>query len=66
MLPKPTGRIKFTLNPCVMLEQLIGPRWCRRLGAAVCCFLCCLIFVLLLYYMVPVIVANIITSPITG
>ena len=61
-LPKPTGRLKFTLNPVMMLYQLLGPKLCARLSGAVCCVLC----VLLLWYLIPIVMGNVITAPITG
>jgi len=61
-LPKPVGRLKFTLNPFAMFYQLLGPKLCKRLVG----FLACLICIVLLYYMLPVIFGNVITSPFTG
>ena len=31
VLPKPVGRLKFTLNPFKMFLQLLGPKLCKRL-----------------------------------
>jgi len=62
VLPKPVGRLSFSLNPFYMLYQLLGPKLFNRL-MGVLGFLLCL---LLLYYMLPVIFANVITTPITG
>jgi len=61
-LPKPTGRLKFTLNPVMMLYQLLGPKLCARLSGAICCVL----GVLLLWYLIPIVMGNVITAPITG
>ena len=65
-LPKPVGRLKFSLNPFKMLSRLIGPKYCRELSKGCCCVLCVVITVLLLYYMLPVIFSNVITAPIVG
>ena len=65
-LPKPVGRLKFSINPFRMLFRLLGPKYCAKLGKTCCCAICIVISVLICYYMVPVVFANIITSPITG
>jgi len=65
-LPKPVGRLKFTLNPFKMLSRLVGPKYCRKLMGYCCCLLCIVVTVLLIYYMTPVIFGNVITAPITG
>ena len=65
-LPKPVGRLKFSLNPFRMLARLIGPKYCRRLQRLCCGTICLVVAVLLIYYMLPVIMSNIITAPITG
>lgn len=51
MLPKRVGRLKLSLNPCVMCFRLLGPRLCRQMA----CVGCLLLALLLLYYMIPVI-----------
>ena len=61
-LPKPVGRLTFTLNPFTMLSQLIGPEYCWKLKKICCCFFCTLISVLLIYYMFPVVFGNALTS----
>ena len=53
-LPKPVGRLKFSLNPCVAIYSLLGPRLCRQLS----CLLCIVLLILLAYYMVPVILGE--------
>ena len=58
-LPKPTGRLKFTLNPFWAFYQLLGPKLCARLSA----FFCCLICILLAYYISPVVAGNVISQP---
>jgi len=42
-LPPPVGRLKFTLNPCKMLNQLVGPAFRRKMWCAICCILYCVI-----------------------
>ena len=58
-MPKPTGRLKFTLNPFSMFYQLLGPKLCARLSG----FLCCLVCILLAYYITPVVAGNIVSQP---
>ena len=65
-LPKPTGRLQFSLNPFRMLYRLIGPKYCRTLTNCFCCAICLVVAALILYYMVPVIFGNVITAPISG
>lgn len=36
-LPKPVGRMKFSLNPFYIFNELLGPSLCRKFG---CCLLC--------------------------
>ena len=57
-LPKPVGRVYFTLNPFAMCAMVLGPRLCGKLM----CALCCVFLVLLLYYMLPVLLGNTITG----
>ena len=57
-LPKPVGRLRFTLNPFSMCLSLLGPKFCRRLS----CVLLAAVGVLMVYYMIPVVVANVLTG----
>ena len=61
-LPKPTGRLKFTLNPFAMLFRLLGPKLCKRLAGVVCLA----VLVLLLYYVIPVFIGNLPFAAIKG
>ena len=61
-LPKPVGRLSFTLNPFKMLFRLIGPKYFSKLMKTICCLLCCVIMVLMIYYMFPVVFANLMTG----
>lgn len=42
-LPPPEGRIKWSLNPFTMLNQLVGPEFRRKLYCALCICLCLII-----------------------
>lgn len=56
-LPEPEGRIKLSLNPLTMLNQLIGPELKRKIYCTVICGLCCF----LLAMMMPMIFSNVIS-----
>lgn len=60
-LPKPFGRIEFTLNPFKMLSQLIGPALRRKIYCYCCCIICCALCVM----MAPMIFSNIISNALT-
>ena len=51
-LPPPVGRIKFSLNPFTMLNQLTGPKF-RKKCYMICCSAICFIY---LIFMIPYIV----------
>ena len=36
-LPAPLGRLKFSINPCYMLEEFMGPKLCRRFVSCIFC-----------------------------
>lgn len=57
-LPKPVGRLRFTINPFAMCFQLLGPKLCGKLM----CFFAVAVGVLLVYYIVPVVMGNVITG----
>jgi len=42
-LPPPVGRLVFTLNPCKMFNQLVGPAFRRKICCVICCILCLII-----------------------
>ena len=65
-LPKPVGRLQFTLNPFKMLRQLIGPAWCWKLKKLCYMLFCIVVTALLIYYMFPVVFGNILTAPFIG
>ena len=51
-LPPPVGRIRFSLNPFTMLNQLTGPKF-RKKCYMICCSAICIVY---LIFMVPYIV----------
>ena len=57
-LPKPVGRLKFSLNPFSMCYQILGPSLCYRLA----CVLLIAVFIFIAWNMIPVILANSITG----
>lgn len=61
-LPKPEGRIKFSLNPFEMLRQLLGPKF-RALG---CSFIMLVLCIALCVLLAPMILSDLITSMITS
>jgi len=61
-LPKPVGRLRFTLNPFSMIHQFLGDKLCAYLV----CGLTIAVIVLLMYYMLPVLLANGITSVVSS
>jgi len=65
-LPKPTGRLFFTLNPFSLCYQFLGPENCRALQRCLCKIFCALLCVLLLYSLTPVVFGNLITGILTG
>ena len=60
-LPKPFGRIEFTLNPFKMLNQLIGPALRRKIYCYCCLILCCALCVMML----PMVLSNSISNLLT-
>ena len=61
ILPKPTGRLKFGLSP-FGLSALLGRKLCARLTGLIGSIVC----LLLLWYLIPIVMGNLITAPITG
>jgi hypothetical protein len=61
-LPPPIGRISFTLNPCEMYKQLIGPAMRRKIAIWCAIITCAALCALILYYLVPIIIGNLITN----
>jgi len=61
-LPPPIGRLHFSMNPCEMYKQMIGPAMRRKI-AIWCCItigsICC---VAILYYLIPIVIGNLVTE----
>lgn len=60
-LPKPFGRIEFSINPFKMLAQLVGPAFLRKMYCYCICALCCMLCIM----MAPMIFSNIFVNMIT-
>ena len=65
-LPKPVGRLRFTLNPFAMIYQLVGPDIYKALCGLIGKLLCCALCILLAYYTIPVVFGNIVSAPFVG
>jgi len=52
-LPPPVGRLSFSLNPCKMFEQLVGPAMRRKIYCWCCIILCCALCITLGVFVVP-------------
>ncbi|EQC29478.1 hypothetical protein SDRG_12726 [Saprolegnia diclina VS20] len=50
-LPPPAGRLKFSMNPFYVFNELLGPKICHR----VMCCLCCVLIMVLMYFLGPII-----------
>ncbi|KAF0685797.1 Aste57867_22405 [Aphanomyces stellatus] len=48
-LPPPAGRLKFSMNPFYVFNELLGPKICRRF---MCC-LCCVLVAVAMYFLGP-------------
>lgn len=53
-LPPPIGRIQFSLNPCKMLSQLVGPEFLAKLYGILCVLICCALCI----FMLPMLLSN--------
>ncbi|CAK4632712.1 unnamed protein product [Aphanomyces euteiches] len=49
-LPPPAGRLKFSMNPFYVFNELLGPKICHR----VLCCCCCLALLLFMYFFGPI------------
>ena len=52
-LPPPIGRLSFSLNPCKMFNQLVGPEMRRKVYCYGCLIICLAVCILLSIYVVP-------------
>ena len=57
-LPRPVGRLRFTLNPFALVHQFLGDKLCAYLVCALALVAC----VLVAYYMIPAVLANLFTT----
>lgn len=65
-LPPPVGRLFFSLNPCVMYRQLVGPEMRAKIARYVCCAICLVLCILMCIYVVPSVIGAVIASWFTG
>ena len=61
-LSPPIGRLKLTVNPLKMLEQLVGPKIMRKIYLYGCLIVCLVLCVMML----PVIMSNLVTKGIVA
>jgi hypothetical protein len=54
LMPEPVGRIKLSLNPFEMFNQLVGPAVRRKIYCALCCLACTALCVA----MAPMVISN--------
>ena len=62
LCPPPEGRIKLSLNPFEMFNQLIGPAVRRKIYCCLCCMACLALCVM----MAPMIFSNLVAAVMTG
>lgn len=61
-LPPPVGRISFSLNPCTMFKQLVGPAMRRKIYCY-CCLICCLVLCMTLcVFVVPSVIGTVVAG----
>jgi len=63
-LPPPIGRVFFSLNPCVMFKQLVGPAMRRKIYIYACSILCTIICLAIGYFVIPMVISDLIASAI--
>jgi len=61
-LPKPFGRIEFTINPFAMLNQLIPEKYRKKFWMYCCCVVCCVLCIGTL----PMTFSSVVSNTITG
>ena len=64
-LPPPVGRVKFSLNPFTMLNQLTGPKF-RKKCYFIICSICCIIYLIFLVPYIIYFVSGEIFNPFRG
>ena len=65
-LPPPIGRLSFSLNPCKMFNQLVGPEMRRKVYCYCCLISCLIICVALAIYVIPSAIGAIVAGWFTG
>ncbi len=65
-LPPPIGRLSFSLNPCVMFQQLVGPAMRRKIYCYCCIICCCAICIMLSIFVLPSVIGTVLANSITG
>jgi hypothetical protein len=65
-LPPPIGRLSFSLNPCKMYQQLVGPEMRRKICIYGCCGVCLVLCVALFLYMIPTILGSYLAAQISS
>jgi hypothetical protein len=61
-LPPPEGRLTFSLNPCTMINQLVGPNF-RRAGTAIIVMVLC---IALCVALAPMLISDLMSAAILG
>ena len=61
-LPPPVGRISFSLNPCVMFRQLVGPAMRRKIYCWCCIIFCCALCLTLGVFVLPSVIGTIVAG----
>ena len=65
-LPPPIGRLSFSLNPCKMFNQLVGPEMRRKIYCYGSLILCLALCIVLSIYVIPSAIGAIIAKSFTG
>ena len=65
-LPKPVGRLTFSLNPFTMFAQLFGDQVAGDCLRMCCCLICIVLSVVLGFFMFPAVLGNVVTEVFTG
>jgi len=65
-LPPPVGRISFSINPCKMYKQLVGPALRKTICRYLCGGLCIVVCLALCFFVAPTVIGGLITNMITG
>jgi len=63
-LPPPVGRMEFSLNPCKMLSQLMGPAVWKKVKGVMCCCICAVLCIAMIPLVAQSVISKIITKAI--